>query len=353
MSCSLITEQNNNYTPMWKYSTSVNYLYDLAAVALRYNINYDYVDTVDLFDEKNQSLVRGIRKKTGISSNGTSLYYFVFSIPAGSFSSISYIRLNIKQGYTLRIPQSVLLLNLKEDKVFNYSNVFMNTNNSSYIDLVSPKFLDQFAVVIYPRSPLSKKLEFTNFKLYNLENKEIKATLSEDSSPENLQSNRPALFAYKFSKPDFAGKISFDFNDTLYPAMIQCIYKNIVRYSYQVNKNMDYRYNFETIKLVDFTEEDIEGIKYVINAILTENPIKDAYYNVKLSENKQIGYNKYDEMPLNAEELNAILKENERLKDKNKSLINAYVDQTKFIDRRLNPVIESMYENNLLKNYKR
>jgi len=353
MSCSLITEQNNNYKPMWNYSTSVNYLYDLAAVALRYNINYDYVDTVDLFDEKNQSLVRGIRKKTGVSYNGTSLYYFVFSIPAGSFSKISYIRLNIKQGYTLRIPQSVLILDLNQDKVFNYSNVFMNSNNRSFIDLVAPKYVDKIALTVYPRPPISKKLNLSDFSLFDLNNNEIKTVLGEDSTPENLENNKNALFIRKLSHPDFISKISFSMNDSIAPAMIQFVFKNSVLYSYNVPLGLSGNYNFETIKLLDFTEEDIESIKYVISAILTEDPIKDTYYNVKLPQNNKVGFYKHDEMPLNAEELNSLLKENERLKTQNKNLVDMYSSQTKFINRRLNPIVGTVYENNLLKNYRR
>jgi hypothetical protein len=338
---------------MWKYSTSVNYLYDLAGVALRYNINYDYVDTVDLFDEKNQSLVRGSRKKTGISSNGTSFYYFVFSIPAGSFSKISYIRLNIKQGYALRVPESVLLLDMKKDQEFNYSNVFMNSNNNSFIDFIAPKFVDQVGITIYPRPPLSNKLSLSNVKLYDLESNELSYTLSQDSTPENLEKNLTSLFAYKLSKPSFVGQLSFDFNDVVSPAMIQFVNRNMVRYSYNVSDTISGNYNFKTIKLVDFTEEDIEGIKYVISALLTENPITDAYFNVKIAPNNKVGFTKYDEMPLNASELNAILKENEMLKSQNKNLVNLFSSQTKFINRRVNPIVNTVYENNLLKNYRK
>lgn len=353
MSCSLITEQNNNYKPMWNYSTSVNYLYDLAAVALRYNINYDYVDTIDLFDETNTSLVRGSRKKTGISYNGTSLYYFVFSIPAGSFSKISYIRLNIKQGYALRLPQSVLLLDLKKDEVYNYSNVFMNSNNTSFLDLIAPKYSDKIALTVYPRPPVAKKLSLSEIKVFDLNNTEIPSVLGEDSTPENLELNKNALFVNKLSQPNFVGKISFSINDFIAPAMIQFVFKNSVLYSYNVPSGISGNYNFETIKLVDFTEEDVESIKYVINAILTENPIKDAYYQVKLPQDNKVGFYKYDEMPLNADELNSILKENERLKNQNKNLVDMYSSQTKFINRRLNPIVGTLYENNLLKNYRR
>lgn len=355
MSCSLITEQNNNYSPMWKSSTfsSVNYLYDLAGVALRYNINYDYVQTVDLFDEKNQSLVRGSRKRIGISSQGTSFYYFVFSIPAGSFSRISYIRLNIKQGYALRIPESVLILDMNNDTEFNYSNVFMNSNKTSYIDLIAPKFVDKIGVTIYPRPPISNKLTLSNFKLFNLDNTALDYTLSEDSTPENLDSNIPALFAYKLATPSFVGKVSFDFNDSVSPAMIQFVNKNVVSYSYNVHNSVSGNYNFETIRLVDFNQDDIESIKYVISALLTEDPIKDAYFNVKIKPDNKVGYNKYDEMPLDASELNAILKENEKLKSQNRNLVNMFSEQTKFINRRVNPLVNSVYENNLLKNYRK
>lgn len=295
-SCSLITSVNNNYKSMFSYplaKNSINYSNQYVSVTLKFDADYDFIDTIELINLLDTSIGRGYVKKVGNSSDGSTLYFFIVAIPTGQFQTISYIKLNVKEGKVMKIPKSVLIGDLQSATFLNFSNAFIESNYSSYINLIPPKVVDKIRLNMLTRS-YDKYPTISRIELYDSKNNAVKYNVSSHEgyvvNSEYLNNIQFGLLQ-KVEIRDFPSSIDLSINSenivskviiyadgNLVPAQLKFINKNNPLFTYNLNNTKNYnqlynQYTIETFVFTPFSYDDIEAVKYTNSAIMTDQNI--------------------------------------------------------------------------------